>query len=97
LAKLIIDEHDYGAHTFFVPIRSLNNHKIFPGITIHDIGPKVGANTMDNGFMMFDHYRIPRENMLMRYSRVSREGVYSKPIHNKLAYGAMVSRMMNVI
>ncbi|KAI9597306.1 peroxisomal acyl-coenzyme A oxidase 1-like protein [Syncephalis fuscata] len=89
VAKLIIDGRDYGAHPLFVPIRSLDNHKTFPGLTIHDIGPKVGANNMDNGFMMFNHYRVPRENMLMRYSKVSRDGVYTKPIHNKLAYGAM--------
>ncbi|RKP26888.1 hypothetical protein SYNPS1DRAFT_32613 [Syncephalis pseudoplumigaleata] len=89
VAKLIIDGRDHGAHPFFVPLRSLEDHKVFPGIVIHDIGPKVGANTMDNGFMMFKQYRIPRENMLMRYARVSRDGVYTKPIHDKLAYGAM--------
>ncbi|RKP04978.1 acyl-CoA dehydrogenase/oxidase [Thamnocephalis sphaerospora] len=89
VAKLQIDGKDHGAHPLFVPIRSLEDHKPFPGIVIHDIGPKVGANTMDNGFMQFNHYRIPRENMLMRYAKVSRDGVYTKPIHDKLAYGGM--------
>jgi hypothetical protein len=29
--------------------------------------------------------------MLMRFSQVSKEGVYSKPIHPKLAYGGMTA------
>jgi acyl-CoA oxidase len=39
--------------------------------------------------MRFDHYRIPRTNMLMRYAKVSRDGVYTRPSHDKLAYGGM--------
>ncbi len=38
---------------------------------VGDIGPKVGLHENDNGFLALDHVRIPRENMLMRYSKVS--------------------------
>ena len=50
-AKLIIDGQDYGAHVFIVPIRSLEDHKPFPGIQVGDIGPKAygGFSKMDNG------------------------------------------------
>ncbi len=50
-AKLIIDGVDHGAHVFVVPIRSLENHKPFPGIQVGDIGPKAygGFNKMENG------------------------------------------------
>ncbi|KAF9897129.1 acyl-coenzyme A oxidase, partial [Lobosporangium transversale] len=91
-AKLIIDGKDYGAHVFVVPIRSLEDHKPFPGIEVGDIGPKAygGFNKMDNGFARFNKYRIPRENMLMRFSKVSRDGVFTKPPHDKLSYGSMV-------
>ncbi|KAF9583785.1 acyl-coenzyme A oxidase [Lunasporangiospora selenospora] len=91
-ARLFIDGQDYGAHVFVVPLRSLEDHKTFPGIEIGDIGPKAynGFNKMDNGFARFNGYRIPRENMLMRFSKVSREGVYTKPPHAKLSYGSMV-------
>ncbi|KAG0072522.1 palmitoyl-CoA oxidase [Linnemannia elongata] len=91
-AKLIIAGKDYGAHVFVVPIRSLDNHKPFPGIQVGDIGPKAygGFNKMENGFARFNKYRIPRENMLMRFSKVSRDGVYTKPPHAKLSYGSMV-------
>ena len=42
----------------------------FVGITLGDIGPKFGMDSNDNGFLRFDHVRIPRENMLMKYSQV---------------------------
>ena len=40
------------------------------GITIGDIGPKFGFNGVDNGFLMFDHVRIPLNQMLMGLSKV---------------------------
>ena len=40
------------------------------GVSVGDIGPKLGANANDNGYLMLDHVRVPRENMLMRFSRV---------------------------
>ncbi|KAG0332026.1 acyl-coenzyme A oxidase [Podila humilis] len=91
-ARLFIEGKDYGAHVFVIPLRSLEDHKTFPGVEIGDIGPKAynGFNKMDNGFARFNKYRIPRENMLMRFSKVSKEGVYTKPPHAKLAYGSMV-------
>lgn len=41
------------------------------GITVGDIGPKFGYDEMDNGYLKMDHFRIPRENMLMKYAQVS--------------------------
>jgi len=40
------------------------------GITVGDIGPKFGYDTNDNGFLRFDHFRIPRDNMLMKDAQV---------------------------
>lgn len=42
----------------------------FAGITLGDIGPKFGFDSIDNGFLRFNHVRIPRENMLMKYAQV---------------------------
>lgn len=44
---------------------------------VGDIGPKIGFNTMDNGFCQFDRVRIPRRNMAMRHHQVDRNGKYS--------------------
>lgn len=51
---------------FLVQLRSLDDHSPLPGITIGDIGAKLGYNTMDNGVLQFDHVCIPRDQMLMR-------------------------------
>ncbi|NP_001364451.1 peroxisomal acyl-coenzyme A oxidase 1 isoform 4 [Mus musculus] len=60
------------------------------GITVGDIGPKFGYEEMDNGYLKMDNYRIPRENMLMKYAQVKPDGTYVKPLSNKLTYGTMV-------
>ncbi|KAF9362238.1 acyl-coenzyme A oxidase [Mortierella sp. NVP85] len=91
-ARLIIDGKDYGAHGFIVPIRSLKDHRPFPGVKVGDIGPKAygGFSKIDNGFVRFEHYAIPRENMLMRFAKVTKDGQYITPPHSKLSYGSMV-------
>lgn len=89
-ARLILPAGDQGVHPFLVQIRSLDDHRPLPGVTVGDIGPHFGSNGNDNGFCRFSHVRIPRDQMLMRYSKVSREGVYSTPPHAKLSYGTMV-------
>lgn len=40
------------------------------GVTVGDIGPKFGYFGMDNGFLRLNHVRIPRDQMLMKYSQV---------------------------
>jgi acyl-CoA oxidase len=61
IAKLIDgDGVDQGVHSFLVPLRSMKDHTLQPGVTTGDIGPKIGYNTMDNGFARFDHVVIPR-------------------------------------
>ncbi len=51
-------------------LRSLEDHSPLPGVTLGDIGGKFGSgayNSMDNGVLRFDHVRIPRDQMLMRF------------------------------
>ena len=78
----------YGMHPILVPLRSLENHHVLPGRTILDIGPKLGSNTMDNGYLRFDQVRVPRTNLLMRYVQVTRDGRYQKRNEN----AALLSR-----
>nr|Q8HYL8.2 RecName: Full=Peroxisomal acyl-coenzyme A oxidase 1; Short=AOX; AltName: Full=Palmitoyl-CoA oxidase; AltName: Full=Peroxisomal fatty acyl-CoA oxidase; AltName: Full=Straight-chain acyl-CoA oxidase [Phascolarctos cinereus] len=90
LAQLYTKGECYGLHAFIVPIREMGTHKPFPGIIVGDIGPKFGYDEMDNGYLKMDNYRIPRENMLMKYAQVKPDGTYVKPLSNKLTYGTMV-------
>ncbi|KAF8385054.1 acox-1.6 [Pristionchus pacificus] len=79
-----------GPHPFFVPLRDPETHMPMKGVTLGDIGPKFGINSNDNGFLIFDHYRIPRRNMFMRFSKVLPDGTYVAPPHAKLGFGTMV-------
>lgn len=89
-AKLITNGRDFGVHPFVVPLRSLKDHKPFPGVRVADIGPKFGFMSIDNGTVLFDHYRIPRRNMLMGFAKVTEDGQYVPPFNPKIAYGGMV-------
>lgn len=48
-----------------------------PGVRIADMGMKMGLNGVDNGALFFDHVRIPRENMMNRFSDVDQNGKFS--------------------
>ena len=90
MAQLFINRTNYGPHPFIVQIRDLSNHQPLTGIQVGDIGNKLGYNAVDNGFLRFDHVRIPRNNMLMKYSKVSRDGTYYSSKIAKVSYGTMV-------
>jgi acyl-CoA oxidase len=90
VADLITQGKSRGVHPFIVQLRSLEDHTPLPGITVGDIGPKFGYNHNDNGFVEFKNVRIPRDQMLMKFAQVGRDGRYSKPASEKLAYGTMV-------
>ncbi|XP_050206091.1 peroxisomal acyl-coenzyme A oxidase 1-like [Mercurialis annua] len=93
-ARLIIDGQEHGVHGFIVQLRSLDDHMPLPGITVGDIGMKFGSgayNSMDNGVLRFDHVRIPRDQMLMRVTQVTREGkIVPSNVPRQLIYGTMV-------
>uniref|UniRef100_A0AAQ5YGX9 Acyl-coenzyme A oxidase n=1 Tax=Amphiprion ocellaris TaxID=80972 RepID=A0AAQ5YGX9_AMPOC len=90
LAQLYSLGNCHGLHAFIVQIRDISTHKPLPGIVVGDIGPKFGFHEVDNGFLKLENVRIPRENMLMKYSKVEPDGSYVKPPSAKLTYGTMV-------
>ncbi|KAK7079356.1 Acyl-coenzyme A oxidase (Acyl-CoA oxidase), partial [Halocaridina rubra] len=71
MAQLYTNGVCYGPHNFVVQLRDEETHKSLPGVTIGEIGPKLGMNSTDNGFLRFSNYRIPRMNMLMKHSQVT--------------------------
>jgi acyl-CoA oxidase len=85
-AQLIIGERSYGPHFFLVQLRDLHTQMPLPGISIGDIGKKMGRDGVDNGFIMFTQVRIPRNHMLMKWAKVSSDGKYSKPPLPQLSY-----------
>ncbi|WP_081906691.1 MULTISPECIES: acyl-CoA dehydrogenase [Actinomycetes] len=71
-----------GVHCFVVPLRDDDGNDL-PGITTSDCGYKGGLAGVDNGRIVFDRVRIPRENLLNRYADVAEDGTYSSPIENE--------------
>jgi acyl-CoA oxidase len=51
-AQTIVSGKNEGVHSFIVPIRD-ENMKPYPGITIEDMGMKLGLNGIDNAKLVF--------------------------------------------
>lgn len=90
MGQLILEGENLGVHGFICQTRDLETNKPLKGITIGDIGPKSGWSAKDNGFLKFDNVRIPRENMLMRYSKITKEGKYTRRGNEKIGYAVMM-------
>ena len=67
---MIIDRKSYGVKPFVVQLRTPWDFRTMPGVTIGDNGAKMGRNGIDNGWIQFTRVRIPRSNLLMRYTKV---------------------------
>lgn len=80
-AQLITQNEGHGVHCFVVPIRDENGGDL-PGVTTSDCGVKGGLLGVDNGRIVFDNVRIPRENLLNRYAEVAEDGTYMSEIEN---------------
>ncbi|EQC37023.1 hypothetical protein SDRG_05842 [Saprolegnia diclina VS20] len=89
-ARLTLSGKDRGVQAFLVPLRDMTTHMPLRGISIGDIGPKIGFQSVDNGYCAFDQVRIPRRHMLMRFAKVLPNGDFVKPPTDKLVYFTMV-------
>ena len=49
--------------------------KPMPGVTIEDMGWKMGLNGIDNGKLIFKNVRVPRTNMLNKLNDVTPDGM----------------------
>ena len=80
-AQLITQGECHGVHCFVVPIRDADGNDL-PGVTTSDCQYKGGLPGVDNGRILFDDVRVPRENLLNKYADVAPDGTYSSPIEN---------------
>jgi len=81
-AQLITQGESQGVHCFVVPIRDADGADL-PGVTTSDCDYKGGLPGVDNGRILFNQVRVPRENLLNRYGDVAPDGTYTSPIENK--------------
>ncbi|TDC34495.1 acyl-CoA dehydrogenase [Kribbella albertanoniae] len=80
-AQLVVGGETHGVHCLLVPIRDEDGTAL-PGVTLSDCGPKLGLNGVDNGRIVFDNVRVPREALLDRYAQVDADGNYHSEIEN---------------
>lgn len=80
-AQLLVGGENHGVHCVLVPIRDEGGAPA-PGVTIGDCGSKLGLRGVDNGRLMFDGVRVPRENLLNRYGDIDDQGRYTSPIES---------------
>ena len=55
--KLLIDGKNEGLHGILVRIRD-NNMNVMPGVTVEDMGHKMGLNGVDNAKLSFDQVKL---------------------------------------
>ncbi|XP_012527956.1 peroxisomal acyl-coenzyme A oxidase 3 [Monomorium pharaonis] len=83
-----------GLHIFIVPIRDPKTHLPFPGVIVGDMGEKIALNGIDNGFLMFDNYSVPRSCLLNRTADVSEDGKYVLAIRDeRKRYGSSLGAL----
>ncbi|KAL9647346.1 hypothetical protein ABK040_011711 [Willaertia magna] len=75
-AHLIMNGEDKGVHVFLVPMRDQKTGQLLKGVYVEDCELKLGLNGIDNFSFGFKNVRIPRVNLLNRYSDVTPEGKY---------------------
>ena len=101
-AQLIIPDEDgtqnkYGVVPFLVQLRSRVTHKWLPGIKTGNMGPKMGFNSKDNGWLIMDHVRVPREQLLQKYLIVERDGSVSFDGDIRMLYSVMMSVRNHIV
>lgn len=83
-AHLHVDGENHGIHGVLVPIRD-NNLQVLPDVRVEDMGYKMGLNGVDNAKLFFDQVRVPRENLLNKYSDITEGGEFVSGIKSSRA------------
>lgn len=73
-ARLKVGEKDCGLQAFLVQVRDPVTFDPCLGVEIGDIGPKYGANYIDNGYLRLRKVRIPLDRLLGKYIEVTESG-----------------------
>ena len=68
-----------------------------PGIETGDMGPKFGYASKDNGWLRFNHVRIPKQNMLSRFSRIDENGNFEIMGDLRVLYACMMMVRTHIV
>ena len=95
-AKLMIKGKSYGVLPFIVELRNFETHELYKGIEVGDIGPKLGYNGKDNGFMKFENYKIPFDSLLSRFFYIKNNKLVTRG-NPKIVYAAMMTVRVSLL
>lgn len=57
----------------------------------------MGYNAVDNGYLSFNNVRVPRKNMMTRFSIITKEGDLEMRGDLRMLYNIMVQTRMEII
>ena len=92
-AQLIHNSTKRGVYCFVVQIRDSTSGRVVPGMTIGDMGEKMGRQGLDNGFIRFDRMVVARECMMSRWAEVDAAGewVEKAGAGGRTTYAALIA------
>ncbi|KAL7422579.1 fatty-acyl coenzyme A oxidase [Cryptotrichosporon argae] len=96
-AQMIVDGKRHGVKTFVTQLRDTKTFQLLPGVTIGDIGKKMGRDGIDRPNAQFTYVRVPRAHMLMKHTQVSRDGEVTEPPLAQLTYGALLGGRTSMV
>jgi acyl-CoA oxidase len=64
---------------------------------VGDIGQKIGYNSIDNGYLRFNEFRVPRKALLSRFISIDKEGDFKMKADPRLIYQIMSQTRLMII
>ncbi|KAF4690909.1 hypothetical protein FOZ62_026140, partial [Perkinsus olseni] len=91
-ARLLLPDGDHGVAGFIVTLRDAD-HRVRPGIQLGELGPKMGEDSHDSGWMRLDHLRVSLDALLAGKGEVSRDGKFiaNSTADKRLEHSSMVA------
>jgi len=89
--------NDYGVQPYIIQIRDLETHEPLPGIEIGDIGTKLGYNSVDNGYLYIKNLKVPRNALLTKFTKITKEGDFELKSDPRLLYQIMSQTRLTII
>ena len=78
-------------------MRDVNTHEVLSGVEVGDIGSKLGYNSVDNGYLKFTHFRVPRKALLSRFMNITKMGDFKMKANPRIIYQIMVQTRIAIV
>ena len=92
-AQLVHSGVRRGVYCFAIRIRDSESGRVVAGVTIGDLGDKMGRQGLDNGWIRFDQLAVSRECMLSRWAEVDAAGAWAEKAGagGRTTYAALIA------